>query len=101
MPYEIHMTFLEKSYFPENSSYQRGNRTIPQVTAKFIIYHLLRLHCKPFAVNGVYFASKIITQKNTIMKKNVTTDLSRKAGLFAVYAAGLIILLLQIRSIFA
>lgn len=35
------------------------------------------------------------------MKKNMTTDLYRNAGIYAIYAAGVVILLLQFRSIFA
>lgn len=35
------------------------------------------------------------------MKTGTTTDLRRNIGLYAVYAAGILILLLQIRSIFA
>lgn len=35
------------------------------------------------------------------MKKNLTSNLYRNAGVYAIYAAGLIILLLQFRSIFA
>lgn len=35
------------------------------------------------------------------MKKNLTYNLYHKAGVYAIYAAGLIILMLQFRSIFA
>ncbi len=35
------------------------------------------------------------------MKRNLTSNLYRNAGVYAIYAAGLIILLLQFRSIFA
>lgn len=35
------------------------------------------------------------------MKKNLTSNLYRNAGVYAIYAAGLVILLLQFRSIFA
>lgn len=35
------------------------------------------------------------------MKKLITTNLYRNAGVYAIYAVGCIILLLQVRSIFA
>ncbi len=35
------------------------------------------------------------------MKQNLTSNLYRNAGVYAIYAAGLIILVLQFRSIFA
>lgn len=35
------------------------------------------------------------------MKRNLTSNLYRNAGVYAIYAAGQIILLLQFRSIFA
>lgn len=41
------------------------------------------------------------TMITSIMKRNMTSDLYRKAGIYAIYAFGLIILLLQFRSIFA
>ncbi len=35
------------------------------------------------------------------MKKNLTSDLYQNAGIYAIYAVGLLILALQLRSIFA